>query len=88
MFHLLARRVGLAVIVALAMAAMLAALLQPFNRYEKNWRADSLPWRHTPTATVKYLRSLHGGTSNGSHDYHLDVAIFDTLMRDASPMRP
>lgn len=78
MFHLSAKRVIGAAIVALGAGAIVAALAQPFNKHEKSADGLTAYLDVTSAATVKRLRTLHGGTPNGLHDYHIDVAIFDT----------
>jgi hypothetical protein len=78
MFELSSRTAIAAAVIVLGVVAMLAALARPLNEHERSADGLTAYLGVTPAAIVKGRQTMHGGTSSGPHEYHIDAAIFDS----------
>ncbi len=78
MFKLSTKTVIVTSVIIIGVVAIFAALARPLNEYEKSADGLTAYLGVSPAATVKGRQTMHGGTSSGPHEYHINAAIFDT----------
>ena len=76
--------------IAIGIVAVLVALARPLNEYKRSADGLTAYLDVMPAAFVKGHQTMHGGTSDGPHEYHIVAAIFDqagaTRVSDATVM--
>ena len=77
MFKLSPRTAVATVVIVLGVVAIFAALARPLNEFEKSADGLTAYLGVTPAAVMKGRQTMHGGTSSGPHEYHIEAAIFD-----------
>lgn len=78
MLKLSGRTLIVTAIILIATGTILAALARPLTEYERSAGGLTADVSVTRAAVVTDQQTMHGGTSNGPHEYHIVAAIFDT----------
>ena len=78
MFKLSPRTAIAAAVIILGVVAIVAALARPLNEFERSADGLTAYLGVMPAAIVKGRQTMHGGNSNGPHEYHIEAAVFDT----------
>jgi hypothetical protein len=78
MFKLSPRTAIAAAVIVIGIVAIFFSLARPLNEYELSADGLTAYLGVMPAAIVKGYQTMHGGTSDGPHEYHIVAAISDT----------
>ena len=73
----LLRATGVTAVILIGIVAIFVGLTWSSNGNKRSADGLTAYLGMTPAAIVKGRQTMHGGTSNGPHEYHLDATIFD-----------